>query len=778
MTINSSNTDSMEARYQRAQSILQGIFSNKAALNTTLMPVWIGDSNCCWYVRLLKGGKEHRLVNADKQTNDVAFNHQALADALKEHIGEPVDANDLPISQCELSLDPVIVEFTAFEKRWRFEEETGQCTEIEPPLVNGVVSPDGRYFVFKNDHNLWLRDLDSGEERALTQDGEEHFSYGCSGLAWGASMPIELTGLQVQWSPDSKRLFVVQRDTRDVKDLPVVHHVPEDGSTRPQVKYHKVPYPGDDHVETLKLSCINIETGHHQPAAYSQITTTRNNLGLFYSDLAWWNTDSRLAYFVDVDRYYKYARVMEFDTNTGLTRMLFEETSATQINMMANADEPPSLMPLPNTNELLWYSERSGWAHVYLYDMTTGALKHPVTSGEWLVRSLVRYDAARRELFIQTGGRTSGRDPYYLDLVRVNIDSGQLVELASSDHEYTATTKKYQFTITCAAMLGSTYKSNAVSNQGDYAIVTRSRVDEIPVSLLLDRDGRELMSLETAEIIGLPEGWQWPEPVELVAADGKTPIYGVVYRPSDFDPKRSYPVVNHVFNQPEIAWVPKGSFTNYLAGDFSYLDALAMAELGFIVVQIDGRGTVFRSKAFRDESYGNLETVSRIDDHVAGIRQLAERYPYMDTTRVGITAHATGGSGAVQGLLQFPEFYKVGVTYMMHDSRFMPSVMWGDKYEGPVGEIDKLFPEDMAEQLRGKLLLICSMLDVQCSVAASFRLIEALQKANKDPDIVLLPRGAHEPSVYANRRTWDYLVQHLQGTQPPEGFDLGVGCSK
>ena len=327
--------------------------------------------------------------------------------------------------------------------------------------------------------------------------------------------------MQVLWSADSKRLFTVQRDTRQVLTLPVVHHVPQDGSVRPTVDHVKVAYPGDEHIETLRLLSIELETGRIQDANYRHIPTTRNSYGFFYSNLGWWSTDNRRAYFVDVERDYKTVRVIEFDTDTGDTKELFTETSDTQINLMLNGDELPTFMPLPESKEILWFSERSGWAHLYLYDLETGDLKHAVTQGEWLVRQIVRIDRERREVFVQTAGRVSGRDPYYRDLCRVHLDTGELTTLASSDHEIISITPKDMNAYLVMVLMGRDIgQSNGVSPTGEFAVVTQSRADEIPVSYLIDKNGENRFDLETADVSALPDNWQWPEPIKTVSADG------------------------------------------------------------------------------------------------------------------------------------------------------------------------------------------------------------------------------------------------------------------
>lgn len=767
----------MQTRYERAQTLIKSIFAKNKIRNTTVFPIWIEGSHCFWYERALKQGKEFRLVNAKSLSNKCAFGHKAFASSLSEAAQQKVDENNLPISRVEITLDPQDlvskITFTAFEQRWFFSVVQSTCTALDNPVaMTERVSPDGRYALFQRDYNLWLRDLISGEERALTEDGEEDFVYVAPGSAWGFEQEPNPQP-QAIFSPDSKQIFTVQRDTRQVKTLPIVHHVPQDGSIRPTVEHAKVTYPGDDHVETLRLVVIDLESGRLQAAHYPQIPTTRNSFGFFSSNLGWWAEDSQRAYFVDVDRYYKSAKVVEFNTHDGECRVLFEEHSDTHINLMLNNDEPPTFAPLPESNELLWFSERSGWAHLYLYDLETGALKNTVTQGEWLVRDIVAINTDRREVFIQTAGRDQSRDPYYRDLCRVHLDTSELTPLTDSDHEYWATTLK-NMCIWGGQGLHGFNAINAIASSGDFAVVTRSRVDELPTNLLLDRDGKVLLDIEPADITDIADHWHWPEPFKVTAADSHTDLYGVLYKPSDYNEKLSYPVIVHGFWQPELPTVSKGSFTNGVVLGSFYLDAAALAELGFIVVQLDTRGTGCRHRSFYDESYGWAEGACNLDDLVAGVRQLAKDDSSMDLNRVGITSHFTGGPGGVQGLLHYPDFFKVGATTMLHDSRLFGSTMWGDKYEGGTAH-DHPYPEALVENLNGKLLIMHGMLDLCSPATNTFRLIEALHKANKDFDMLMLPNLGHDQCSYFTRRTWDHFVTHLMGVTPPREFKLTAG---
>ena len=768
-----STSTEMSARYDRAQQFNHGMFGKSAARNTTLFPVWIDDSNCFWYERELEAGKEFRLVDAEKGTNTVAFNHQTLAKGLEAATGELVDADNLPINIpnhqraniLSFTLHPLVVTFNAFDKRWEFNNESGLLKEVELAPSNWVISPDGSQVVFRRNYNIWVRDLKTGKEWALTADGEEFYQYGIPGSVWGNDAFVSVLPFQARWSPDGNFLFTVQLDQRQVKTIGEMQHVPLDGSLRPITKQRKLALPEDAHVETYRLLVIDVATAHCQEVCYKPIPTTMGSRGAFFDNsLGWWATDSRRAYFVDVDRYYKYARVVELDAKTGLTKILFEETSTTRLDLIMDPLGQSRWLPLPETNELLWCSERSGWAHCYLYDLETGALKNTVTSGEWVVRDVIHFDAKRRELFLATSGRVSGRDPYYRDLVRVNVDSSELTTLISSDHEY-VTQSPIGF---AQSFKGYAGLSSGVSPSGDYAIVTRSRVDEVTENYLLDRDGKNILVIETADY-SLPDGWQWPEPVKMKAADGVTDIYGVIYRPSDFSADKSYPVLDDSWIGHIVNGVPASSFR--AGAEIFYAQAAALAELGFIVVQVAGRGGWYRSKAFRDHSYGWKDAGCDIDDHVVAIQQLAERFPYMDLERVGIFGHL-GGNGTLLGLLHHPDFFKVGVAGKIFDNRLMTANS-GDMYEGPVSDTNERHLENLVNNLKGKILIMAGLLDFHLP-AGSFRVIEALHKANKDVDVIVEPNWGYGMTPYQLRRAWDYLVRHLQGNEPPREYKINA----
>lgn len=777
----------MLTRYEQAQAIMHGMLTKKQVMNSAVFPHWVAtsdgmDNEYFWYQRDTKKGKDFRLVNVGTGDNTPAFDHQVFSEVLTKVLketnsGKIIDPQNLPLSNVRISLFPLQVEFQLKGNRWVFDADKKHCLQIDALLESdGVLSPDGKKTAFVRNHNIWIRDHLTNEEQALTDNGLTDNTYGSA--PWSAKV-------QALWSPDSQQIFTHQLDLRKVTTRVLMNHVPHDApfgaqKVRPQVLEQKMAYPGDKDVEIYRLVAIDIDTRKIQMADYNPIPFFCFGEGFFSEEkLGWWGSDSQRAFFVDVTRGAKTVRVVEFDTQTGATRVLFEESSDTFVKISHSSLEFPILMPLPESDELIWLSERTGWAHLYLYDLNSGQLKRVLTEGEWLVRNILQVDAKRREIVLQTAGRNKNISPYYRDICKLHLDTLQLTSLASSNYEYVVYGPSDRQVTTRSGLGVDSGDVSGLSPSGEYIVTTYSRVDTAPVSVVIDRQGKEILTLETADVSGLPQGWHWPEPVKVKAADGQTDIYGVVYRPPNFSKEESYPIIDFSCGHPYFSWVPQGSFINGPCFDAPYLHASAYAALGFVVIALEGRGTPYRSKAFQDYSYGNIPSASAFEDRIEGMRQLAKIYPYMDISRVGIAAD-DGNSGPVYGLLKHPGFYKVGVSICYEDARFCMAALF-EQYQGLLpsnnSDADEVpdYAEDLANSLSGQLLLIHGMLDFFTPVTGTVRLIDALQNANKNFDMMLLPEDGHDLPNYAIRRSWDYFVTHLQGIDPPTEFSLTTG---
>ena len=767
----------MLARYEKARKLIHGRVDKSIAFNTTLYPHWIGGSDCFWYRRELDhdGNHQYRLVDAGAQTNSNAFDHAVLADALQKATGEAVNAKKLSLVNLEIDLNPRRISFTAFERFWVYDDEKNKLEEQNHTPDNWKPSPDGRFVVFDKDHNLWLQDLESGEAQALTTDGHTHYVYGGTATAYGRD---EMKTLEVIWSPDSQRLFAVIKDNEQVKPgPPLVEHVSSDGSVRPRIVEadRRVALPGDDQIECYRMIAIDIESGAIMPADYPPCPVFAPiYVGFFTGKRGWWSSDSRRAYFIDFLRGGNTGRLIEFDTQTGQTRIVIEETSDYRFCFIPDTHLGALLVPLPETQELIWYTERSGSAHLYLYDLKTGEEKNAITSGDYVVRGVLHVDAKRREVWIQTGDRKEGRHPVYADICRVNIDTGTLIEIVSTDHEYVVTDGLSRVSLLDRQSVG-------VSASGNYVVSTRSRVDEAPVSVLFDREGRALLVVEEADVSGLPEGWTWPEQALVTAADGKTILDAVLWFPSDFEPEKSYPVIDASWGGAPPP--PVGSFSNNPASSRMYLEPAAMAELGFVVVQVNQRGAAVGAGdtgGVRDVAYSNAHEFwncisPNMVDVVGGIKELGRTRPYMDLDRVGIGLYPSSAV-PMGGMLRFPDFYKVGVTCNAYLDLRLAGEFYS--YTGqplPEGALDNHPFHDMVSSLKGKLLMMHGMMNPCTPVAATFGFVEALHKANKDFDMLVLPslgHGTNDYHDYTIRRRWDYFVTHLLGETPPKEFDL------
>lgn len=782
-TLNETNTSDnadILARYRRAEALDQEGWCRSMILNGVIAPHWIGDSDCFWYKRSIRKdadsaaeqGFEYRLVNAKMATNIEAFDHAGLASALAEATSQPVDCLSLPIDNLEFGSLHRRITFDAFDQSWQFD---GMIKEVKRRATHPqywAVSPDGKKAVFVKEYNLWIHDIDSGEELALTGDGEQYNAYavvpeGRNLLGQDEARPRTA---EVLWSPDSKKLFTVQTDERDVRLISSMTYVPQDGTVAPRVSERKYALPGDKHTVQFRVLVIDVTTGKEVSVNYQPIEDSLVHLCPPSGNLAWWSGDGRNVYFLDMARGQKSVKVVSVDLQTGNSNILFEESSATYIEL-GYYEFPLILKPLPETNELIWFSERSGWGHLYLYDSATGELKNAVTSGDWLVRGILHFDKDKRECWVQLAGRIAGRNPYYRELARVNVDTGKMTVVVSSDHDY---------------ILDSD-PNKGLSCTGNFVVITRSRIDEPSVTQLYDRNSKEVLVVETANIAGLPEGWLWPEPVTMKADDGITDIYGVVFRPSDFDPNKKYPVLDSGLTAPFNSLLPTsvcfkwsgGGLLSLTPGNHFSMTYAALAELGFIVTCIVGRGTTCRSKEFQDFGYGSFMVGEGMVDHVAGIKQLAERYTSMDLDNVGVMSLGAPGNMAVEGLLNFPGFYKVGVAFTLWDPRISKQ---GEVYGGIIDEAaQEQVPvwKDRVQDLQGNLLLALGLIDQYFPPSMSFQLLDAVTKGNRNIDMLISPNGGHG-SLFENsyRYAWDYVVRHLLAIEPPNNYKLVSGVEK
>jgi dipeptidyl aminopeptidase/acylaminoacyl peptidase len=766
------------ADYARAERFLRGHMPMYVD-NADIEHHWIEPDDKFWYRRTNAAG-EHEFVVIDAATGQrtAAFDQKIIAGGLSEATHKKIEAGALPFSEFRFVNDRHAIEFWIGPAHWICQVAAAQCAAQAPAGEHPfeIISPDGKWAAFVRDFNIWIRPIAGGAEFALTHDGADGRGYGTIsgyGLLWmklvrlGLPMPT-----QVQWSPDSKRLLTYRLDDAKVKNLSLLQSVPEDGTLRPKTYTFRYPMPGDDELPMGELVVLDV-------AARSLLSlSTPPFIALFASPMkkhsAWWADDSRSVYYIHGDRYRKSATLYKADAVNGSAHQVLHEESPTFLEFTLEyfeADLPQSL----HNGDVVWFSQRDGWGHLYLYD-PNGKLRNQITRGEWNVRSIARIDEVHKRIYFMASGREPGRDPYERILYSVRFDGRDMRMLTpeAADHELPhglGVLKLPNPLVTDTERL-------RFSPSGRYFVDSYSRPNTAPTFVLRTAEGRLIKKLEEADLSKLIAGGYRPvEPFEVVAADGTTKIYGNLYRPSNFDPGKRYPVIDAIYPGPQDTRVGK-NFGEAMFGTFDAMESQSLAELGFIVVTIDGRGTPLRSKAFLDHAYLHLEKASDLDDHIAGFRQLAARYPYMDLERVGADGLSGGGFAVAHALLGYPDFYKVGVSSSGNQDQRGYVSGWGEMYLGPLAQNASAYlsaaNSTLAGNLKGKLLLIHGDLDENVSPTLTLKLVDALVKANKDFDLLILPNEGHGASLspYALRRKWDYFVRNLLGAEPPAGYDL------
>ncbi len=751
---------------------------DKYLTNANPMHHWIAGEGPqrFWFAEDTADGKRFRVVDAATGEREDAFDHAAMAEALNAALEpeELIDAGDLPIlSLVFVPGAPTLMVVTEDGKTLSCSLPDGGCEPTPmPDLADGELPLATGQVLFVRNHNLWVRQMDGSDERALTTTGSfdkpwarfpESSTSEISMRRAGAVLPPIVLPL-----PDGVRFLTYRQDHADVEQLHLVQSVPEDGSFRPVLHSYRYDLAGGP-VPQAELAIINPVTGEIVEPDLPPLPSTLAPPILNGS--TWFNDDGSKMYVVWPSDSYTALTFTEVDTATGETRQLHHEDSDTVYLSAAFIMSTPNMRVLSN-GDFIWYSERSGWGHLYLYD-GEGNLKNAITSGDWLVQQIAKVDEANGVLYVVGSGREAGRDPYFRHLYRVALDGSgiELLTPEDADHEIRVQMPPYASILSPATAVGPNEYS--ISPTGEYIVDVMSWPDKPSQTVVRDGDGTILYTLIETGYEKLAEGGlTLPEPFEALAADGETPIYGVIFKPSNFDPSKSYPVIDSIYPGPQVYRVPK----RFDAAVFDMFGGQSAAETGFVVVAIDGRGKPGRSKAFRDRSYGNLRSAGSLDDHIAAMQQLAAERPYMDLDRVGIFGSSGGGFATARAMFDYPDFYKVGASSAgNHDQRVYIS-LWGEMYQGPVetADYENLANTTGAENLKGKLLLSHGELDDNVHPANTMRVVDALIKANKDFDMFIMPNVAHgiggEP--YYIRMRWDYFVRHLAGLEPPAGYEI------
>lgn len=773
------------ADYARAEKVLDYNLKGKVR-NARVEPHWLDDGRF-WYRRDGAAGAEYVLVDPARRSREPLFDPVRLRAALAALAPE---ARPAPLS---VRADGGVLHarFAAATATLSCDLSAYRCEKagLGAPDPLWLPSPDGSRALLVREHNLWLRDLRDGSERQLTRDGEAHYGYGVLPDFALRAVPRQQgkwngPPMTVSWSPDGKRVFGTRYDERRVEPYPMVAMAPEDG-WKPKVYEIRLGLLGEAQTARDEWYSIDVDAGRVRRIA---IAEGWNHA--IESDLLGWSADGRRAY-APIARYGSPARMrlIEIDLDSGTTREVLEERSDTRIQLNDFLYSRPAVAVLAARNQIVWFSERDGWGHLYLHDLRDGRRIRQLTSGPWLVRDVIGVDERRGELYFTAGGREPG-DPYQRRLYKVSLDGGAptLLTPEAADHAIEAG---------ASAILGGP-PGRLLSPSADYVIDSYSTLDAAPRTVLRStRDGAEVMELERADDSAVrAAGWTPPRRLKFVAADGRSEIYATAYFPPDYDEKtvkpRQYPVIDAFYGGPQINNAPVG-FADATATT-NPISRSALARLGFVTITIDARGTPGRSQAFHDVSFGDFAD-PQIDDHVAAIEQLAERFPGIDAGRVGVYGHSFGGYTSTRAMLYRPDFYKVAVSSAgPHNYQGMygggvnglerllggpPDYGDGRRVRPAPGAIPenyrKLDNAALADKLQGKLLLVLGDLDENALPAVTLQFSAALIRANKDFDLLYLPNQNHElfrNDAYYTRRMWDYFVEHLGGTKPPAGYRL------
>ncbi|HYF68294.1 MAG TPA: DPP IV N-terminal domain-containing protein [Ohtaekwangia sp.] len=719
--------------YRSAEKNL--VLLKKAIFNTPTSFQWIAGTHEMWYVNNSRKGKVFMLVNADKQKHQPAFDHSRMAKSLSKVMKTDIDETSLPFNWIQFTADQdsIEVQIDTATIMCNLKNYKCQITAVknEDPgsdyywanafneMGNApVISPDGNYTAFIRDHNVFIRTENSNEEYQLSHDGS-------TGIYYSSYM---------FWSPDSKMLVAYKVDPAQKRILNLIESSP---ASQLQPKLHEREYlkPGDKVARRFPQLFLIDEKKH--------VTIDGTPLMNQYSlHEIRWSKDSRFFTFEWNERGHQNYKIIRVDCPDGKVTTVVHEKSETFIDYSGKRYRYDV-----NDKEVIWASERSGWNHLYLYDLETGSVKNPITSGSWVVRDVIKVDEKKRRIIFTAAGIYPNQDPYLMHYCMVNFDGGGFTRLTSSNADHAL----------------------SFSDDDEYFVDTYSRIDLAPRSEIYQTSSlKPIMKVQQADTTMLYDnGWRVPEVFTSTGRDNETKIWGIVIHPSNFDAQKKYPVIEMVYAGPQSFYVPK-RYRGY------YDELRALADLGFIVVQVDGMGTSGRSKKFHDICYKNLKD-GGFPDRIRWIKALGEKYPYIDTQRVGIFGGSAGGQNAAAALLHHSDFYSVAVASCgSHDNR-IDKIWWNEQWMGyPVGPHYAASSNVVhANKLNGKLMLIVGELDDNVDPASTYQLADALIKSKKDFELIVLPGVSHTGGgEFGNRKRRDFFVKHLLNVTPPSWDEI------
>jgi dipeptidyl aminopeptidase/acylaminoacyl peptidase len=715
--------------YQRAEEV-QKRYKDKV-FNAPSSFQWLKKGNAFWYLNTIRNGKEFIFVDVIKKTQKPAFDQQRLAKTLSPLAHKTLNPKSLPFNQIEFSEDGKNFTFQIDSARWQCELSSYKFKVIEIIHTENkneeywgnafdeaggkpVKSPDSLWIASIKNYNVYITNRNTKESFPLSYDGS-------AGVFYSSYM---------QWSPDSKKLVASKVRPAKKRLIYFVETSPKD-QLQPKLQEREYLKPGDE-LPHKEPQLFLIDEKRHIPVS-SELFSDQ-----FYLGDVQWRSDSRAFTFDYNERGHQRYSIIEV-SDKGIVRELVRETNKTFIDYSGKTYR----YDVADGKEIIWASERDGWNHLYLYDGTSGTIKNQITKGQWVVRSVVYVDEQKRKLIFTASGLDADQDPYLVHYCSINFDGTGFTLLTKSNANHNA----------------------VFSPDYTYFVDYQSRVDLPPTSKVIHTDDlKEVMIVQQADVKDLEQaGWKAPEVFSAKARDGVTDIWGIIIRPSNFDSSKKYPVIEMIYAGPQSFYVPK-SFSPQYRGLY------ALAELGFIVVQMDGMGTSWRSKAFHDVCWKNLKDAG-FPDRIAWMKAAAARYSYMDVSRVGVFGGSAGGQNAAGAVLFHPEFYKAAVASCgCHDNR-MDKMWWNEQWMGyPIGpQYAECSNVVNADKLGGKLMLIVGELDDNVDPASTMQVADALIKAKKDFDLIVVPGMGHSGGgEFGERKRRDFFVRHLLQVTPPD----------
>ena len=715
--------------YNRAVSYMWDNVNNKKVFNLYIRPNWFSDSSGLWYLNQSVDNKQYRKIALPDLEKSDLFDHQKLAAALTDSLGEDIKSNNLPLTKVEYKNFKELL-ITVKDKQYILNTVTQTLSTPELEIEaneNEKTSPDNKWIAYAKDYNLYIKSTKTEETKQLSSSGEKGYKY-ATWYEWGDIIEgedgVRPNHFTVDWSEDSKWIYANICDLRNAQKMYLLDWS-VDTLYRPRLLSYYRGSPGDTTMVFVDPVFFNVESGKEVKPDLPR-STHINEVSIQ------WSNSSGIVYLERYSRGYQNLYLYTFDLQTGKLQTLYTESSETNIDNFTHK-------LVEKSGVLFFLSEKSGWRQLYSLDLKTKEEK-AITDGEYFVNSIDRIDEENQQIFFRASNKEKGRNPYHQHFYSVSFSGKDLKLLTKED-------RNHQIDI---------------SPDGNYFVDNLSTANiETATVLRSTGTGEVLTEMGKADVSGL-DGWNPPEIFTAVARDGQTTIYGALWKPSNFDPNKKYPIIDNSYTGPHTQVFPK----NFLQA----FSNQSLAELGFVVMRVDGLGSSGRSKAFHNYSYKNLG--GNLKDHVGAIRQLGNRYKWIDTTRVGIFGHSAGGYDAGHAVLAFPEFYKVAVASSADHDHRMEKAWWPEMYMGwPVDSSYHLQSNiTMACNLKGKLLIIHGGIDENVNPSATFKLAEALIKADKKFDMLILPSQRHgyqgNHLKYFRKTRWNYFVEHLLGLQP------------